>query len=59
MSGITDNQQAALVIGSSVLLIIGAYAGDTGVNPWIALGLGLCGCIGLGLKEALGILKPA
>jgi hypothetical protein len=56
MAGISNNAQAVLVTGSSVLICVGAYTGYTGGNPWIALGLGIVGSIGLGLKEALGIL---
>jgi len=56
--GLSNNAQAALVTGSCVLMTIGAYTGYTGGNPIVALSLGLLGCIGLGLKEALGILAP-
>jgi len=54
--GLSDSAQAVLVTGSAVLISVGAYSGYTGGSPWVSLGLGIAGAIGLGLKEALGTL---
>jgi hypothetical protein len=55
--GLTDNQQAWIVLVSAVLIAVGAVSIPAGLPTWVGLLTSLAGAVGLGLKEALGT-KP-
>ncbi len=59
MNGLTDKQQAALTIVSSCLIAVGAVSIPAGASIWVGLTIALVGAVGLGIKEALGIDRPA
>jgi len=59
MNGLTDGQQAVLVLVSASMIAVAAASIPAG-SPWyVSLVLGLVGAVGLTIKEKLGIAKPA
>jgi hypothetical protein len=55
--GLTDLQQACIVLGSAILIAVGGISIPAGLPTWVGLLFSLIGAAGLALKEALGI-KP-
>ena len=58
MQGLTNNQQAILMLASGTMIAISAVSVPLGVSPYITLSFGLIGAAGMAVKEWLGIEYP-
>jgi len=55
--GLTDGQQAWIVLGSAILIAVGGVSVPAGFPTWVSLFFSLIGAAGFAVKEALGA-KP-
>jgi len=56
--GLTDHQQAWIVLASAVLIAVGGVSVPAGLPTWVSLLFSLVGAAGFAVKEALGA-KPS
>ena len=54
MNGLSDKAQAVLTFVSAALIAVAGVGVPSGLDPRIALGLGVVGAIGFAIKEVLG-----